>query len=106
MIGVDIGGTFTDCVVVDESGATTVAKAFSTPLDFSAGVIDAVEVAAETLGSQLTDLLARARLFLHATSIAENAIVDGSLAPAGLLVTRGFEDTPTWRAEVTVDGPG
>ena len=40
--GVDIGGTFTDCVVVSNEGTITLGKALSTPDDFSIGVIDAL----------------------------------------------------------------
>lgn len=92
VVAVDIGGTFTDCVVVDEAGTMTVAKAFSTPPDFSEGVVNALRAQEAGTGLVLAELLERTTLFLHATSIAENAIVDGTLTPAGLLVTRGFED--------------
>lgn len=88
IIGTDIGGTFTDCVVVDADGEMTVSKAFSTPGDFAQGVIDAIR--AQPVPFE--ELLASTSLFLHATSIAENAIVDTTLTPAGLVVTRGFED--------------
>ena len=91
VVGVDIGGTCTDCVVVDEAGRLTVAKAFSTPADFSKGILDALAVAAGTLGITVGALLGDTRLFLHSTTVAENAIVDGTLCKAGLLVTRGFE---------------
>jgi len=93
VVGVDIGGTCTDCVVVDEEGRMTVAKAFSTPSDFSQGILDALGVAAETLGESIGDLLGNTSLFLHSTTVAENAIVDGTLSKGGLLVTRGFEET-------------
>ena len=93
VIGVDIGGTCTDCVVLDEAGRVTVAKVFSTPPDFSEGVVDSVALASEQLGVPLSALLRDTRLFLHATTVAENAIIEGDLAPAGLLTTRGFEDT-------------
>jgi N-methylhydantoinase A len=42
VVGVDIGGTFTDCVVIDEEGAVTIGKSLSTPMDFSVGASDAV----------------------------------------------------------------
>lgn len=93
LLAVDIGGTFTDAVAVDEHGELTVAKAFSTPPDFSAGVIDSVAYVAEQLGQSLPELLAQTPIFLHGTSVAENAIVDNTLARAGLLSTRGFEHT-------------
>lgn len=93
VIGVDVGGTCTDCVILDERGEITVSKTFSSPPDFSQGVVDAVALGAQELGMDLSDLLASTRLFLHATTIAENAIFTGDLAEGGLLTTRGFEDT-------------
>jgi N-methylhydantoinase A len=93
VVGIDIGGTCTDCVVVDDSGGVTLGKAFSTPPDFSGGILDALGVAAEQLGIAVSELLANTRLFLHSTTIAENAVVDGTLATAGVVTTRGFEDT-------------
>ena len=92
IVGVDIGGTGTDCVVADEKGALTVGKAFSTPPEFTEGVLSAVHIAAEKLGSNLTSLLENTRLFLHSTTVAENALVDGNLAKGALLVTRGCEE--------------
>ncbi|MBI4321301.1 MAG: hydantoinase/oxoprolinase family protein [Chloroflexi bacterium] len=92
-IAIDVGGTCTDCVVVDEAGVMTVAKAFSTPPDFSAGMLNALRVATHELGMSLDELLRSTPLFLHSTTVAENAIVDGTLCKGGLLVTRGFEDT-------------
>lgn len=93
VVGVDIGGTCTDCVVVDDEGAVTLGKAFSTPPDFSGGILDALGVAAEQLEASPAALLARTRLFLHSTTVAENAVVDGTLARAGVITNRGFEDT-------------
>ena len=93
VIGVDIGGTCTDCVLLDEDGHVTVAKAFSTPPDFSQGVLNAVALGAEHLGLSLAELLRDTRLFLHATTVAENAIIEGDLVETGIITTRGFEDT-------------
>jgi N-methylhydantoinase A len=93
VVGIDIGGTGTDCVVVDAAGTVTLGKAFSTPPDFATGILDAVADAAGALGISRADLLSRTTLFLHSTTVAENAVVDGTLATAGLLVSDGFEDT-------------
>src|SRR5437016_3612594 len=93
VIGIDIGGTCTDCVVLNEQGEVTVAKAFSTPPDFSTGVLNALELSAAQLGMSVEDLLGDTKLFLHATTIAENAVITGDLAEGGFLTTRGFEDT-------------
>jgi N-methylhydantoinase A len=93
VVGVDIGGTCTDCVVVDGDGNVTLGKTFSTPPNFSEGILDALGVAAQQLGTEAGELLGSTRLFLHSTTVAENAVVDGTLARAGVITTRGFEDT-------------
>lgn len=93
VVGIDIGGTCTDCVVVDGDGNVTLGKAFSTPPDFSGGIQDSVGTAAQQLGTDVGTILANTRLFLHSTTVAENAVVDGTLARAGIVATRGFEDT-------------
>jgi N-methylhydantoinase A len=93
VVGIDIGGTCTDCVVVDGEGRITLGKGFSTPPDFSGGIFDALAVAAEAIGVSVDGLLGATRLFLHSSTVAENAVVDGTLATAGVVTTRGFEDT-------------
>lgn len=93
VVGIDIGGTGTDCVVVDEAGTVMLGKAFSTPPDFSQGILDSLAVAAAELGIERAELLAATALFLHSTTVAENAVVDGTLAKAGVITTGGFEDT-------------
>jgi N-methylhydantoinase A len=93
VVAIDIGGTCTDCVVLDADGTATVAKAFSTPPDFSRGILDVLEIAAGELDTSREELLRSTWLFLHSTTVAENAIVDGTLAPAGLITTKGFADT-------------
>ena len=80
-------------MVVDGAGRVTLGKAFSTPPDFSAGIFDAVGVAAAELGRTTRELLSDTSLFLHSTTVAENAVVDGTLAPAGIITSRGFEDS-------------
>ncbi len=93
VIGVDVGGTCTDCVILDDQGEITVSKAFSTPGNFSEGELNAIGLGAEALNTDVRTLFGQTRLLLHATTIAENAILTGNLAPGGMLFTRGFEDT-------------
>ena len=50
LVGVDIGGTFTDCVVLDRDGAITATKSASTPENFAEGMLAAMRMAAERLG--------------------------------------------------------
>ena len=95
IIGVGVGGTFTDTVLLRPDGSITQGKALSTPLDFSVGVLKSVQAAAETLGLTLEGLMAQADAFVLGTTAAENALINRSLAKVGLLMTRGFEDTLT-----------
>ena len=94
IVGVDIGGTFTDCVVMDEQGGVTLGKALSTTEDFAAGALNAVRDAAANLGlSDETDLLRATRLFFHACTVADNTLITRTGPKAGLLTTKGFGDT-------------
>src|SRR4029077_20987565 len=91
-IGVDIGGTFTDCVVTDEQGGRRVAKALTTPGSLQDGVLDAVAVNAEQLGMTRQELLAATDLFVHGTTQATNAMLTRTGARTGLITTKGHED--------------
>jgi N-methylhydantoinase A len=91
-IGVDIGGTFTDCVVADERGERTVSKALTTPGALFEGVLEAVTVAAAQLGIARADLLAATDLFVHGTTQATNAMLTRTGARTGLITTKGHED--------------
>lgn len=94
IVGVDIGGTFTDCVVVDEQGNLTFGKASSTPSDFAMGVIDAVRDAARVLGlGSEEELLRSTRLFYHASTVADNTLLTRSGTTTGLVATAGFGDS-------------
>jgi N-methylhydantoinase A len=94
VVGVDIGGTFTDCVVVDEAGRITVGKALSTPDDFSRGAINSAADAACNLGLlNANELLKRTRLFFHACTIGDNTLITRTGARTGLIMTKGFGDS-------------
>jgi N-methylhydantoinase A len=92
LVGVDIGGTFTDCVVIDESGAVTTAKAPSTPGNFAQGMIDAIAGAAEKLGIEAGDLYQQVALLSHGTTVGTNAVVQKRGARIGLITTKGHND--------------
>jgi N-methylhydantoinase A len=91
-IGVDIGGTFTDCVVVDEAGTITTAKVPTTPDDRSAGFFGSIDRAADKLGVTSTALLADCDRIVHGTTTGTNAIVSREGAVVGLLTTAGHRD--------------
>ena len=83
-LATDIGGTFTDLVAFDDSGAVTVAKASTTPADLPAGVLDAVGEARISL--------AEVEEFVHGTTVVINAVTERRGAPTALVTTKGFRD--------------
>lgn len=92
LIGVDVGGTFTDLVAADPASGLRFVKAPSTPEDPSHGVLDALELLAQELGCPLDALLPRIELFIHGTTVATNTLVERRGAKLGLITTRGFRD--------------
>lgn len=91
-IGMDVGGTFTDIVAVDDAGVVTFAKAPSTPEDQSLGVIEGLRRLARRLGVDLATLLARTERVVHGTTAATNALIERKGATVGLLTTEGHRD--------------
>jgi N-methylhydantoinase A len=93
-IGIDIGGTFTDVVVQEESGALLRWKVPSTPANFADGVLDGIERAAREMGvGSSRELLGRLGDFVHGTTVTTNIVVTRGGDRVGLLTTRGFGDT-------------
>jgi N-methylhydantoinase A len=92
LVGVDIGGTFTDCVAVDESGRVTTAKSPSTPTDFANGMIDAITLAANRLGHSPEAFFGMIESLSHGTTVGTNAIVQKRGAKVGLITTKGHND--------------
>jgi len=93
VIGVDVGGTFTDAVLDDDAGTVVAAKSPSTPPDYSQGVLDVLELLAEQLGKPLTEMLAETHHIAHGTTSSLNALVTGNVPPVGFLTTRGHRDS-------------
>jgi N-methylhydantoinase A len=93
VIGVDVGGTFTDAVLDDDAGTILAAKAPSTPPDYSRGVLDVLEALAEQLGRPLTEVLADTHHIAHGTTSSLNALVMGNVPPVGFLTTVGHRDS-------------
>ena len=87
-IGVDIGGTFTDVVAVDDDGRMRIAKVPSTRSDPSA----AVRTVLTRLLPEWRIEAERVRRFAHGTTVATNAVLERKGARIGLLTTEGFTD--------------
>src|SRR5213078_1351372 len=85
--GVDVGGTFTDAVLV-ASGRLHTAKAPTTPADQSRGVMAAVEAVLASAGAAPADV----RGFAHGMTVATNALLEGRGARTALVATEGFAD--------------
>ena len=92
VLGIDIGGTFTDLVAVDDNGAVTFVKTASTPEDQSIGVLAGLVLMAERLGMGLTDLLAQTSRIVHGMTVATNALLERKGAKVALLTTEGHRD--------------
>src|SRR3954452_24633689 len=87
LLGVDVGGTFTDAALIAGDRLVT-AKAASTPDDQSKGVIAAVEAALEKAGADAGDV----ERFVHGMTVGTNALLEGRVAKTALLATEGFVD--------------
>lgn len=92
-VGTDIGGTFTDMVVIDADQQIRQFKVPTTPDDRSVAVIDGFKLAAEQLAMTLEDFTKNVSYFAHGTTAATNAYIERKGERTGLLITRGFADT-------------
>ena len=96
-IGIDIGGTFTDCVLIgdpvaDGTAAYRTAKALSTRGDPADGVLAGLTDLAGSVGLALPELLTRAGRFGHGTTIGTNAVLERTGARVGVITTAGHGD--------------
>ena len=88
IIGVDVGGTFTDISVVDEEGNLSILKVLSTPNDFSEAICSGVEQEIKA-GNLIVDQVSSV---VHAATVATNAIITRTGSKVGLITTEGFRD--------------
>ena len=85
LLGIDVGGTFTDLFLIDEAtGEVKISKASTTPGNPAAGLFDAMR--------EIGVAPAEVDLFIHGTTIATNALIERKGAPCGMITTRGFRD--------------
>ena len=89
-LGVDVGGTFTDLLLINEdTGETHTAKVPSTPEDSSIGVLNGIARICDESGIDPTGV----NRVMHGTTVATNAVLTGKGARVGLVTTSGYEDT-------------
>ncbi|MBK5221243.1 MAG: hydantoinase/oxoprolinase family protein, partial [Thermoleophilia bacterium] len=87
LLGVDVGGTFTDAVLLDD-GAVHTAKVPTTPGDESTGVMAAIDAVLGRAGAQPAAI----EVFAHGMTVATNALLEERGARTALIATRGFAD--------------
>jgi N-methylhydantoinase A len=88
----DVGGTFTDCLVLDEKGSLSMFKSPTTPANPSNGVMNALEKAAGFYKENLKGFLNDVDLLIHGTTLATNTLLTRRGAKAGLITTKNFRD--------------
>ena len=92
VIGIDVGGTFTDFVIAQEGQPPRYFKTASTPHDPSEGLMTGLTHAASAHDLSLEDFLAAADMIIHGSTVATNTLVERKGAKVGLLTTDGFRD--------------
>lgn len=92
IIGVDVGGTFTDLVCLDERGNSLITKTPSTPHDPSIAIMNGLSKVAGTLDTDLKTLLSETTRITHGTTVSTNTVLTWTGAKVGLLCTQGFRD--------------
>ncbi len=91
-ICVDVGGTFTDGLVLDEKGELKQFKSPTTPEDPSVGFLACLEKAAKDFRQPLAVFLSEVELLIHGTTLATNTLINENGARTGLITTKGFRD--------------
>ena len=91
-IGVDVGGTFTDFLVVDGEGRLDFHKTPTTPEDPSLGLLNGLNEIAAATGLEAGAFIRRVSTIVHGTTVATNAVLTRRGARTGLLTTQGFRD--------------
>jgi len=99
-VGIDVGGTFTDFLLMRPNGKNRIYKVLSTPDDPSIAVINGLTELAAERGLSLRDFLAQVDIIVHGTTVTTNAILTGKFARTALLTTRGFRDALEMRRGV------
>lgn len=96
-IGIDVGGTFTDFLVVEEDGSRQIHKTSSVPSQPSQAVLNGLGEIAASRGQELTEFLKDVSTIVHGTTVTTNALLTRRGAKVGLLTTEGFRDVLTLR---------
>ncbi|MBB6446568.1 hydantoinase/oxoprolinase family protein [Bacillus benzoevorans] len=102
-IGIDVGGTFTDFLLTDQLGNSTVYKTLSTPKDPTIGFFNGLTEMAKDHGMNLQEFIGQIELIVHGTTVGTNAALTYSGAKTALLTTKGFRDVLEMRQGLRPD---
>jgi N-methylhydantoinase A len=92
VVGVDVGGTFTDCVVVEDDGGVLTDKSFTVPGNPGEGMVNALENVAQGHRLEVDSVLGDSRAVAIGTTSLTNKLITRGGAKVGLITTRGHED--------------
>ena len=99
-IGIDVGGTFTDYLLLHPDGRTQVHKTLSSRPDPSEAVLRGLEHLASSNGWSLSKFVSEVDIIVHGTTVTTNAVLTGQTSSTGLLTTKGFRDALEMRRGV------
>ncbi len=91
-VSIDVGGTFTDCLVLDEQGRLREFKSPTTPADPVIGVLDSLGKASSAFSQPLNSFLEQVEILIHGTTLAINTLLTGRGAKTGMITTKNFRD--------------
>jgi N-methylhydantoinase A len=91
-LGIDVGGTFTDFILISDSGETFIHKTLSTPADSSIGVLNGIQDLSNMTDQALPEFVTSIDTIVHGTTVATNALLTTKGAKTALITTKGFRD--------------
>lgn len=93
-VAIDVGGTFTDCLVLDNRGLLHQFKSPTTPSDPTLGLMNVLKKTAASFRMDFSEFLSNVGLLIaHGTTLSTNALLTGKIAKTALITTKGFRDT-------------
>ncbi len=93
-VAIDVGGTFTDCLVLDNQGLLHQFKSPTTPSDPTLGLMNVLRKTAASFRMDFSEFLSNVGLLIaHGTTLSTNALLTGKIAKTALITTKGFRDT-------------
>src|SRR5690242_5786467 len=92
VVGIDVGGTFTDCVIVDEAGRILTDKSFTVPGNPGQGMVNALSNVTGGQDFDVDDVLRDSRAVAIGTTSLTNKLITRGGAKVGFITTRGHED--------------